>query len=367
MRSRLVRLLRVGIAAALAAAVAVGAPASAGAGGKREVTVMTQNLYLGSSLAPALTATSVPAFLAGVAQIYGTVLRTDFPTRAVLIADEVAEKRPDLIGLQEVTNWIAVPTHAGPTPISFDFLALLQDQLASRGLHYTVAAVSDNANIGPVPLIAPPLGCSANVPAPPAVPDCVVTLRDRDVILVNADTPSLTWSNPMHGRFTAQQTVRVPTGNVLSFDRGWASIDATFDRSPFRFVTSHLEVADFPTVQEAQARELTAGPLHTLRPVILAGDFNSAADGSTTASYRILLHALFADAWWTNFGKPGFSCCQDEALDNPTSNLTSRIDLVLTRLALPTSARLIGDRTTRTAPPLWPSDHAGLVATARLP
>jgi hypothetical protein len=46
---------------------------------RTDLRVMTQNLYLGSSLAPALTATSPTAFVAAVAQIYSTVQYTDFP------------------------------------------------------------------------------------------------------------------------------------------------------------------------------------------------------------------------------------------------------------------------------------------------
>ncbi len=144
---------------ALLVAVALALPGSATASGdrhphhshhgKRQLTVMTQNLYLGSSLTPALTATTPEAFVAAVAQIYGTAVFTDFPTRAEAIADTIAAERPDLVGLQEVTRWTAQPTVAGPTPPSFDFLAILQAELDERGLDYSVAAVSDNADIGP--------------------------------------------------------------------------------------------------------------------------------------------------------------------------------------------------------------------------
>ena len=73
---------------------------------------------------------------------------------------------------------------------------------------------------------------------------CSVKLEDRDVILVNDDTPGLTWSNPRSGSYVAQEIFNSPVGE-LSFDRGWASIDATLMRQPFRFVTTHLETEDF--------------------------------------------------------------------------------------------------------------------------
>ncbi len=158
---------------------------------------MTQNLYLGSSLNPALGATTGEEFVAAVAEIYGTMVFTDFPTRAEAIADTIEEHEPDLIGLQEVSNWIARGYVPGAAPPSYDFLGILQDALVERGLDYDVAAVSDNADIGPAPLVAPAFGCAA----PPPAFVCDVSLQDRDVILVNADTSGLSWSNPQDGRF----------------------------------------------------------------------------------------------------------------------------------------------------------------------
>jgi len=233
--------------------------------------------------------------------------------------------------------------------------------------------VSENVMVPPVgfplpgiPLLAPAKGCAVVSPAPA----CLVSFLDRDVILVNEQSSGLTWSNGTSGHFQAQQLVPVPVVGSLSFNRGWAFIDGVFRGDKFRFVTTHLEVETFRDKQEAQARELVAGPLKTLRPVILVGDLNSAADGSTTDSYRILLRALFADAWWTNFGKiTGSTCCQAEKLDNEESMLSSRIDFVLTRLALPTSAHLVNEdkiATSPAPPPLWASDHAGVVATVHL-
>ena len=74
---------------------------------------------------------------------------TNFPARAEAIADEIQAEEPDLIGLQEVTKWT---TGGLNPPPGYDFLAILQSELASRGLDYSVAAVANNANIGPAPL-----------------------------------------------------------------------------------------------------------------------------------------------------------------------------------------------------------------------
>jgi endonuclease/exonuclease/phosphatase family metal-dependent hydrolase len=324
---------------------------SADAKDKRELVVMTQNLYLGSSLAPAIDATTPEEFILGVAVIYSTVGFTDFPARAQAIADQIETESPDLVGLQEVTLW----TTTGPAPPGYDFLAILQQALADRGLFYSVAAVSMNANIGPVPLAlcGGPLGA------------CTVTLLDRDVILVNDANPALSVSKPQSGRYVAQATVATPVG-PLSFDRGWATVDGTLDGKAFRFANTHLETEAYPDVQEAQGQEFLAGPARAAGAVIAVGDFNSAADGSTTATFAELTQSYFTDAW-SDPNDPGYTCCQNGTLTNPTSELGSAIDLVLTHAASRAlGADVIGDAPFQPAPPLWPSDHAGVVATLRI-
>jgi endonuclease/exonuclease/phosphatase family metal-dependent hydrolase len=362
---------RVGVVALLAIAsslLTVGA-AEASPGQDRSgprLTVMTQNLYLGSPLDPALDpSVDTPAeFVAAVARIYGTALLTDFPTRAEVIADTIAAEQPDLIGLQEVTDWVAAPTRPGPTPPSQDFLEILMAALEERGLDYDVAAVANNADIGPAPLVAPQFGCGVTAT------DCVVTLKDRDVILVNDDTPALHWSDPRSGRYAAQQTFTPPGSPPVSFARGWATVEGKYRGERFRFANTHLEVASFPAVQEAQAREFLAGPASSQDAVIAVGDFNSAADGSTTGSYDLLTGVL-TDAWGVNPGDPGFTSGQNGTLSNPTSLLDQRIDLILTRSSARTQVRaleahVVGDTPFQQAVPRWPSDHAGVVATLAL-
>ncbi|GAA4407502.1 hypothetical protein GCM10023168_23630 [Fodinibacter luteus] len=358
--------VRLGLAAALALALPLAGSTGAQAKDKRELTVMTQNLYLGSSLTPALGATTGEQFVAAVAQIYGTMVFTDFPKRAGAIADTIEAEEPDLIGLQEVSTWIARGA-PGANPPSYDFLELLQAELVARGLDYEVAAVSDNANIGPAPLVAPAFGCAPPPPAVPPVFVCDVTLQDRDVILVNADTQGLSWSNPNSGSFEEQQTFQPPgVPAPVSFDRGWASVDAVYQGKKFAFVNTHLEVEDSADIQEAQAAEFLAGPGRG-PAVIATGDFNSAADGSTTTSYADLTKSWFRDAWSVNPGEAGLTCCQNSTLTNPTSQLRSRIDLVLTHGAVrPVSAEVVGDTPFSATPPLWASDHAGVVATVRV-
>jgi endonuclease/exonuclease/phosphatase family metal-dependent hydrolase len=337
--------------------------------GKRDLRVMTQNLYLGSSLGPALEATTPEAFVEGVARIYATVQYTNFPQRAEAIADEIQAEEPDLIGLQEVSKW----TTAGVNPpAGYDFLAILENDLQARGLNYSTAAIAHNANIGPAPLALAEQGCVQ--PGPTIT--CSVQLEDRDVILVNDETPGLTWSNPQSGRYATQQAIESPVG-PLSFDRGWASIDARLKGQPFRFVDTHLETEESPLVQQTQAAEFLAGPGNG-GTIVATGDFNSASDGSTTTSYaQLTAPGKFRDSWNERLLGPGNSCCQESntpplapgALNNPVSTLRTRIDLILSRGAARSDgddAELIGNTPFQATPPFWPSDHAGVVSDLHL-
>jgi endonuclease/exonuclease/phosphatase family metal-dependent hydrolase len=318
----------------------------------RSLRVMTQNLYLGADLRPALEATNTQAFLAAVAGIYTTSRATDFSARAEAIADEIETKGPDLIGLQEVSRWETSGPATGP---SEDFLTVLRQKLTARGLNYAVASVSYNATIGPVPLVSP---CGSS-----QVGACVVTFSDRDVVLVNSETRRLSWWNPQHGNFAAQLsfTPPLPEASPVSFNRGWASMDGQFRGRRFHFVTTHLETSVRPDVQEAQAVELLAGPAFGPGADLVVGDMNSAADRSTTPTYSVLT-ALLRDAWRVRRGAPGYTCCQQPTLDNPTSQLSRRIDLILVRGARPVRATVVGNVPFADAAPLWPSDHAGVVA-----
>jgi endonuclease/exonuclease/phosphatase family metal-dependent hydrolase len=340
-----------------------------GAGGG--LTVMTQNLYLGAKL-PVTPPATVDELLATTEEAYASMLRTDFRSRAAALADTIAVERPDLVGLQEVTRWTAQGLAPGSSPVSSDFLVVLREELSSRDQDYSVAAVSDNVRIGPLPLVAPDSGCGA--PAEVAtVPDCVLTIEDRDVVLVREDGPGLQVVRARTGHYTTQQEFDSPIGGAVSPDRGWAFVDVRYRGHPLRFLTTHLEVKDFADTQQAQGRELLAGPAGGRWPVVLAGDLNSAADPSTTraptTTYADLTSSAFRDTWTVNGDDPGATCCQTSGLDVPRSQLTSRVDVVLVDDELaPVAAYRVGDVPIdgATAPPFWASDHAGVVAVLRL-
>ena len=111
------------------------------------VKVMTRNLYLGAELAPVFAASSIPEtpdLLAKAAQQYQMVQATDFPARAKVLAQEITEADPILVGLQEASLWRrgepgVLDGPATPaTTVVYDFLQILLDELAAQGQPYTV-------------------------------------------------------------------------------------------------------------------------------------------------------------------------------------------------------------------------------------
>jgi hypothetical protein len=328
------------------------------------IGVMTQNLYVGADLDPPTAAvmTGDPTnIIPAVTQFWNQVQATNFPQRAQAIAGEVAQAQPLFIGLQEAALYRTGPVTGSFVPsattVAADYMTTFLGALSQRGLNYKVVAVTQNADVELPGVIGGGLKD--------------LRLTDRDVILARADLPALVFSlrNVQTGNFAAHVSIPVGTsGLTIPYLRGWASVDATLNGYDFRFISTHLE--NVPGYQEAQAAELLAGPANTSLPVILAGDFNSPADGSGPFGAQVLLGGGFSDSWSaTHPGDPGLTWGQAADLLNPTSDVTQRIDYVLFRRGLAAAdASLVGaDPSARTSSGLWPSDHAGLVAELATP
>ena len=145
-------------------------------------------------------------------------------------------------------------------------------------------------------------------------------------------------------------------------------MDVTFNKEDkVRVVSTHLEALS-PFIQELQADELLNGPGNTDLPVVFIGDFNSNANKTGTQTYTNLKDAGFTDVWTIKGKGTGFTCCQAEDLQNPVSSLTSRIDLVMFRgdFNVKDIVSVGNSQNDGTISGLWPSDHAGVVATLKL-
>lgn len=322
--------------------------------GARTITVMTRNLYIGADVDQVIGALAspdpnddVPALLAAIAVLQ----RTDFPTRAGALADEIARARPHVVGLQEVDQLHIDLSGLGlPVQIEQNFLPLLQAALATRGLRYAVAGQVTNLTATPVPGIS---------------------ITDHDVILVDANRVTV-GPNVTAQRFTLNIGTVAPG---VDLKRGWVAIDATIDGMSVRVGSTHLESGDaagLAALRVAQAAELV-GSIGTTSPAILLGDFN---DMPGSSMYGVVTSGGFTDSWAAlRPGARGFTCCEVADLSNHVAVLNQRIDYVFARGIGGPNGSLLGvvtivgeqpgDRVPGPSYPIWPSDHAGVVATFR--
>jgi endonuclease/exonuclease/phosphatase family metal-dependent hydrolase len=318
-----------------------------------QITIMTRNMDAGTDFGPVLAAHTFPEFLTGVAELYAEVQASNPPERAAAVAQEIAAAQPDLVALQEVSQWRTGPLFGNPTTVVYDVLASLLTELDAQGLHYAPVALI------PELTISAPCACGFSV-----------GYSDSEVILARTDLPPVdfTLDNVQAQHFTHLLTVP-SVGGPVTIPHGWASVDVHIPGKTFRFITTHLEGA-YPPVQVAQGAELLAGPGNTTLPTIYAGDFNSAAVGGPdqTPTYGNLIAAGLVDLWGAaNPGDPGLTWpLHGEDPYTQSMPPTERIDLVFSagRVDAVNAQRIGTDDLTPSG--LWPSDHAGVVATVRI-
>jgi hypothetical protein len=353
------------------------------------VKVVTQNLYIGGDI---LLPLSVPPeqFPAAAAEVIQQLLATNYPERAMKLSDLIREERPHLIGLQEVYHVkICLDMAQTICLLDQDYLEILLDNLNQGWAGYREVVTVTNIDL-------------QNLPA--SLPDdtpIFVSITDRDVVLAHRFVRT---ENPVADNFQTSLPVDNPLLPGFSVIRGYAMVDAFVLGREYRFVNTHLEVAGagsplepfFRAVQTGQALELVALLQQDDHVQLVVGDFNSdpfdgpfnacaAPGGQCPTPYAIMsganpFGAVYTDTWLEQRSPFGFgnTCCQATLLDNVTSQLDQRVDLVWARQASDyygprfirnVRAKVIGeeqrDKTpTSIAAPngLWPSDHAGVSA-----
>jgi hypothetical protein len=170
---------------------------AAAAGKPRPVPVETRNLYLGADLTPALLAQNPVQLALAASEIWEQVVATDFPARAQTLAAEIDDASPLLVGLQEVALWRTATLPGTPaTDVAYDFLALLLDALADRGLVYNAVVIQEEADL-----------------QAPTILGFDIRLTQRDVILAKAvGRGELTLANPQSANYTTNLTLSIAGG-----------------------------------------------------------------------------------------------------------------------------------------------------------
>ncbi|MDS0297841.1 endonuclease/exonuclease/phosphatase family protein [Halogeometricum sp. S1BR25-6] len=326
-----------------------------------ELTVATRNLGLGANLFALFLVESMQGLARTVGDLYTDIERSAPTDRMRAIAGELARTRPDVVGVQEAalvrTDDAGDGGAGGPDAetVAFDFLADLTAALEVEDEPYEVAGVTTNAD--------------AEFPGLVDGDEIDVRLTDRDAVLVRAGADvEVTEASPA----TFEKALTVPLGDDRTFrvDRGYGVVDATVRGESLTVVNTHLESAS-ESVRGAQAEELAAALESVDGPAILLGDLNDGPEFEGGA-YETLAEGRI-DAWASARDGDGDTCCRASTLDGPGS-MDTRVDHVLVGGGLtPTDARLVGadaeSRLTATVDgesrTLWPSDHAGVVASLR--
>ena len=368
--------------ALLAVALCAGAvgvvPAAAQASGSSNLAlpkVMTRNLYLGADLGPALTAIGTCPFvtpeqcqnlvLTNNLTIWNQVQATNFPARAKVLAKEIDNDDPYIIGLQEVALWRSGPINGvkDASAVDYDFLTTLLAELSARGTKYKASVVQQEADI-----------------ESPAADGKDHRLTMRDVILTRTDLPKaiVSFSNPQSANYANFISISSPGAcppscyGAVDFKRGWTAIDIKLLGHPVaRFVNTHLE--SFATgVRFQQASELVGptGPLaNPAFPAILVGDLNSDPSipfggDPTSGESDGLAYSAIAAAGFVGSGNTTNTFGHNANVNEfPSNTFGERIDHVLTRPGFShLTNKVVGtDPANRTPGGLWPSDHAGLI------
>jgi hypothetical protein len=374
------------IASAAIAAVALVAPAASQAQKPERVRVMTRNLYLGADLSPGTSATNFQELVNAAGQIINQVDENDFPTRAKGLAQEIINRNPDLVGLQEAALWRDAPCTDSPLPPSAthvhpggDFLKLLMNQLNSGQQRYRLVIAKPEfdfqtwANTDGDENTGTPYGC-----------DIEGRLTMRDAIL--ARVGRVQTSNAKSGTFDTLLQV-TPGGFPLNVTRGWTSVNAKTkgnsklsDTPSFRFVNTHLEAFDNQSsnhtnqgtdvgngqVRQAQANELIAsgGPATGSLPVILVGDLNSDTRTPIIPGDELADRDLLAAGFKEKSTYDPLSCCLDASVlttggGGNVSQFDHKVDHVMTDD--PHHLKLVESLVTGRYPHngFWDSDHAG--------
>ncbi len=360
------------------------------------VKVMTRNLYLGADIFRIAEATKPEDIPAVVAEVYKTMLYTNFWARAEAIADEIMDADADVIGLQEVATFYKQtpkPPRVYAETTEIDFYKILNDALEALGLYYK-AYPTTNSDVE-LPMLDPTSTTGLSY----------VRMVDHDVILVKDNYKS---QMKDQGNYYFNLKLKI-AGKDIEFTRGYGIVKVVVKGTPFLFVNTHLEVSGeegspFRWFQSMQMMEL-AGRLALCRnyPIILVGDFNSSPEDkwgfadvpgvgnnlpyvppyrwvTGPKKYKKIFYKKFSDTWLLQKkpNKPiydeGYTFGFEEKIDYPDDTLETRIDHIFlytgTKNLKKTQNEVVGNDPTDMVENLpgypneylWPSDHAGVTS-----
>jgi hypothetical protein len=327
--------------------------------GKGDLRVMTYNADEGTDFLEIQHARNLNEFLIAVGQTITQVRATNPPSRMQAVAKQLLAAKPALVSLQELDQWSSGPfdpvaQQCGILTLEFDMVQELLDALAAQGGSYELVVQGQQYDIQAPGLI---------------LPNTFVCIHATNRVLILArtdlDPSKFHWSNAQSAQYVARNVFSIPGVGQFPAPRAWVSVEAKFHDETFRFIGTHLD-SDNASVRLQQGSELRIGPANTSLPVIIAMDSNAqAAPLPQDPTYVDFITDGYSDVWSELFpATQGFTCCQAQLVNNPISQLSRRIDLIVTlgNVGAQNIALFGADQASKTPDGLWPSDHAGVAA-----
>ena len=198
---------------------------------------MSRNIYLGADVGVALEL--IPNLPAAAQFMWEQVQQTNFAERKAILAKEIMDESPDVIGLQEATIWYC---KAKPWSSKTEVYNFTTELLAALGGTYVIAekdgeqAFNPGYSIGPIPFLTKvndvktfqPLFGQNSASCGFQIGDALLIKKElrQYVNLVG------------NSEYEAVYKV-VPT--IMEIYRGYTWADITMQGSNVRFVSTHLE------------------------------------------------------------------------------------------------------------------------------
>ena len=360
------------------------------------ITVMSRNIYLGADVAVAMEA--IPNMPKAAQFMWDQVKQNDFSKRVKILANEINESKPDLIGLQEATTWFCKKNAWSKKTEVLNFTKQLISELngkyqfAAKG---EVTAYNPGYSINPIPFLT-----KVKDPAtfkPQFNQDSAACgFETGDAILIKSSLVSAI-KNVGNIDYRDKYTI-IPI--LMKVTRGYTYLDLEINGQLIRFITTHLEsLWDENKVPNAakQATQLIEDQKMNSLPTVIVGDFNSdPRDPRLTSdlnpgeqpiasqvcpenseicnAYKLMVRAGYTNAspdvlnplnytWGMNALLTGVDpkrAVSAKQMGNPYG-FTDRLDYIFIKNGLTQkSSKIIGIK------PPYGTDHAGLVSTLNL-
>ncbi len=361
------------------------------------ITVMSRNIYLGADVAVAMEA--IPNMPKAAQFMWDQVKQNDFSKRVKILANEINESKPDLIGLQEATTWYCKKNAWSKKTEVLNFTKQLISELngkyqfAAKG---EVTAYNPGYSINPIPFLT-----KVKDPAtfkPQFNQDSAACgFETGDAILIKSSLVSAI-KNVGNIDYRDKYTI-IPI--LMKVTRGYTYLDLEINGQLIRFITTHLEsLWDENKVPNAakQATQLIEDQKKNLLPTVIVGDFNSdprdprqpsdlnpgeqpvasqtcPVNSEICNAYKLMVQAGYTNGspdvlnplnytWGMNALLTGVDPKRAEPakqMGNPYG-FTDRLDYIFIKNGLTQkSSKIIGIK------PPYGTDHAGLVSTLFLP